>query len=213
MTKTYLFLAIICIGLLASGSYILTRAMFADTTTSTTNSFSAATVFSISTPTPTGTQPSIVINEVFENSDNSGEWVELFNVSGSSVDISGWTISDNTSVDSLPTVAPIPAGGFIVLTTNPTTVVGIPGTAINVILTGAGGNLIGNGLANGGDKLILQNGSTIIDQMSWGSNFDIFNPGPSSPATGQSIKRVLNGTDADVAGDWQVGTSSIGVSN
>ena len=41
----------------------------------------------------------VVINEIMQNpsavSDSAGEWFELFNPTGSAIDINGWTIQDN----------------------------------------------------------------------------------------------------------------------
>ena len=64
----------------------------------------------------------LVITEVMQNpaavGDSAGEWFEIQNVSGSDIDIDGWTISDNDS-DShvINNGGPlnVPAGGFVVL--------------------------------------------------------------------------------------------------
>lgn len=232
-------LATVCILSVASMRY--TMAFFTDTATSGGNTFAAAASFdtvtptiSESTPTPTSTESEptatplptsvqatvtptplpgkIVINEVFEGS-SSAEWVELFNSGGSPVDVSGWTITDNTSTDILPTTSPIAPGGYAVIVTSGSSVVGIPGSAITIVLSGASSGTIGNGLANGGDRLTLQNGLTAIDQMSWGTDLTVFNPGPNYPSAVNSLRRIPNGVDTDVAGDWVGGISSIGVSN
>ena len=56
----------------------------------------------------------IVINE--HSAGNSG-WVELYNASGSSVDVSGWTVDDITSGGTAPKVLAagsiVPAWGFL----------------------------------------------------------------------------------------------------
>ena len=91
-----------------SGSY------FSDTEASVVNSFSAASDFGITptiiiTPTntplptnePTPTQTpelAILINEVSPQGNPDREWVELYNLSGNTIDISGWTLSDEIGV-------------------------------------------------------------------------------------------------------------------
>jgi hypothetical protein len=63
---------------------------------------------------------SIVINEVNIHTDLPDEdWIELYNTTGSPVDVGGWFLSDNT--DDLmkyefPAATMIPAGGYLVIT-------------------------------------------------------------------------------------------------
>jgi len=67
----------------------------------------------------------IVINEIMQNpsavSDTNGEWFEIKNVTGSDVDINGWTIKDDGSDNHVinnggPLI--VPAGGYLVLCRN-----------------------------------------------------------------------------------------------
>ena len=59
----------------------------------------------------------IVINEVMYNPATGGEWVELFNPTAASIDVSGLLLSDNEGVDVgegeywIPAGTVIPAGG------------------------------------------------------------------------------------------------------
>ncbi len=63
---------------------------------------------------------SIIINEVNIHTDLPDEdWIELYNTTGSPVDVGGWFLSDNT-VDLMkyqfPPATMIPAGGYLVIT-------------------------------------------------------------------------------------------------
>ena len=67
----------------------------------------------------------VVINEIIQNpaavSDANGEWFELFNPTGSDIDINGWTIRDDgidTHVINNGGPLLILAGGYLVLGTN-----------------------------------------------------------------------------------------------
>jgi len=69
-----------------------------------------------------GEEPSVVINELLYDvpgSDTGNEWVELFNVSGSPVDLSGWNIQRGgttfTTVFTFPGGASIAPGSFLLV--------------------------------------------------------------------------------------------------
>lgn len=192
-------------------------AFYADTEISQENIFQASAVFpqgeevvNTPTPTPTGepTPGKIVINEVSPVGNALADWVELFNSGGSPVDITGWKVQDNTSTDVFPGTITIPAGEYAVIVASGSGVV-VPGSAQKIELTSVN---IGNALNEAGDLVrLLSDTDVAIDAMSYGSNTTIFTlPAPTSV---QTMRRIPNGTDTDVAGDWQAGSSSIGVSN
>ena len=105
----------------------------------------------------------------------------------------------------MPTVTPIPAGGYAVIIGSTSTVSGIPSSAITIQLTNA---TIGSGLNNGGDAVFLKNPtSTTIDSMSYGDNTTIFPTPPTTPGSDQSVARIPNGTDTNSASDWALDTS------
>ena len=65
----------------------------------------------------------IVINEFIANpalvADTLGEWIELHNAGGTSIDLMGWTISDITNpADTIDVSLVVPAGGYVVLGVN-----------------------------------------------------------------------------------------------
>ncbi|MBU4078600.1 lamin tail domain-containing protein [Patescibacteria group bacterium] len=208
----YIILIFIYTTTLTVASYQVTHSYFSDSASSTQNAFTAAAVFPTSTPTPTTTSSNIVINEVNSSASSSAEWVELYNPTSSDINVSGWTILDNYFSDILPTVSPIPSGGYAVIITDNSVVNAIPISAITIKLNG---NAIGNGLANDGDSLtLLDTSSTKIDEMSYGNNISVFLIPPSNPNINQTLIRFPNGADTNTANDW-ISTSSatLGINN
>ena len=63
------------------------------------------------------TAPRIRINEVKSNGDAPGGWVELLNTTASTVDMSGWTLSDSNALHSVPLPAgtTIPSHGYLLV--------------------------------------------------------------------------------------------------
>jgi len=64
----------------------------------------------------------IVISELdadtpLAGTDTANEWFELQNVSASNITLTGWTITDNVSSDTIPTVTIGPGGHVIVAAT------------------------------------------------------------------------------------------------
>jgi len=148
------------------------------------------------------------------------EWVEIYNQTNTDIDISGWQICDNFSCDTLPSTPVIPAQKYAIIVATSTTATsttvsnGLPAywylpsevTQINI------NNLIGNGLANGADMLILKRpDGVIVDQMNWGTpdtgwnnyNVNVWNPGAIDVAEGNVLARVPSGFDTDSPSDWQ----------
>jgi len=155
----------------------------------------------------------LVINEVEYDSVQSGpdaayEWVELYNNAPSSVELAGWTISDNMAADFItsaelstgPTMT-IPANGFVVIAASEDFYTNYPGFAGAIFFVADGS--IGNGLNNDGDHLILRDSTgTVIDQMSYGTDATIFDPPCPDVAAGHSLEREPTGYDTDQASDF-----------
>jgi hypothetical protein len=73
----------------------------------------------VANPPPAHPQGTVVINEVLSHQDtnNPGDWIELHNTSGSSIDIGGWFLSDSPGVlmkYTIPTGTVIPSNGYVV---------------------------------------------------------------------------------------------------
>ena len=167
-----------------------------------------------------GVWQKIVINKVYYDADEkhmdcgcggcseyNNEWVELYNITASPLDLSGWKICDNNLCDNLS--GTIPAGGFAVITNKDTTwnYWEILSGVLKIVLN----SRIGDGLENTADMLLLKNASsTIVDQMNWGIptstwpnyNENVWNPGVPDVAEGHILARVPTGFDTDLPSDW-----------
>lgn len=155
----------------------------------------------------------VVISEVHYDVDaahgvnvgnDNNEWVELYNGSAETVDLSGWKLADNSpSGDTLPEDTFLPAGAFLIVTATSSTASfwpDLPGDVAVIVL----GGQIGNGLAAGGDVVFLRNAEdTTVDAVSWGTNTDAFTPSVAVAPKGHSTARTSLATDTDSAVDWE----------
>ncbi len=142
----------------------------------------------------------IATTERGEEGDN--EWVEIFNQTSVPLDISGWEICDNSSCDIIPTVDPIPAMGYGVITATNTTwgYWFVPNEVVKIVLDDG---RIGDGLGDDGDALYLKRpDGIVVDEMNWQGNTDVWNPGAVDVVEGNLLARVPNGYDTDQASDW-----------
>ena len=156
-------------------------------------------------PEPTG---GLVLSEVYYDVDaehgaeTANEWVEIYNSSDVVADVSGYILEDATgNSDALPEGTTMPANGYLVVVSDSATTGfwTIPGSASVVALDSA----IGNGLGNTGDAVFLKDVEGVeLDDVSWGSNVDAFDPAVSGVAAGSSVARVPVTTDTNTAADW-----------
>ena len=136
---------------------------------------------------------SAVINEIAwmgtANSAND-EWIELYNTTNTSLDISGWTLKSEDGKPTIKLSGTIPANGFYILerTDNST----LPGITADKIYTGA--------LSNSGEDLKLFDSlGIIIDEVNSKSGW--FN-GKTKPdyLTMERINPLISGSDSS---NWQ----------
>ena len=144
----------------------------------------------------------LIINEVMQNpfavSDTNGEWFEIFNPTGSAIDIDGWTIKDlGTDTHTIGSSVSVPAGGYVVLGRNDN--------------SGANGGVTVNYeystffLSNSDDEIILLDGSlTEIDRIEYDGGPDW--PDPS----GESMSLEDSTTDSNVGANWCTSSTSFG---
>jgi beta-lactamase superfamily II metal-dependent hydrolase len=158
-----------------------------------------------------GTPPAkIVFSEIFYDTpgtDSLEEWIELYNNSTATVDIGGWTITDNNGAGGTYT---IPSG----------TTMG-PGTYLTIAADSAGFNALYGydadiyggfpGLNNTGDALLLKNtGNTVVDAVAWegGATGGVPDGWGSTSApsasTGNTIVRNDVIVDTDTYADWGI---------
>ena len=152
----------------------------------------------------------VMISEVYYDvasttvtgTDSLFEWVEIYNGTNGAVDLQGWWIGDETSVDMISSSFVIPSGSLAIIAAS-TTPSGIPGGVPVFVLHSSIGN---NGFSNEGDAARLFNiASTSIDMVGFGDNSSV-SPNVTIPGAGlhdgHSIMRVQLTSDTDTAADW-----------
>jgi hypothetical protein len=154
------------------------------------------------TPTP---WPQLLLSELLYDAPQSGtdtdyEWVELYNPTAVSVNLTGWALQDNTAQDAVPSFILPPGEYLVVAATAAGFAANYPGFTGNLVtLEGS----IGNGLGNSGDRLtLLAPWGAAVDAMSYGDNTGVFDPPCPDVPAGQSLARVPSWQDTDTAADW-----------
>ena len=137
----------------------------------------------------------IVINEIhYDPADETSpeEFVELHNPGVDPVDVSGWHLAN--AVDfTIPPSTEIPAGGFLVISENPT-----------VLLSKYGASSVGpwqKGLGNEGETVeLLDAAGGVVDEVRYQSGF----PWPTGArGGGGSIELIHPSLDNDLGGSWR----------
>ncbi len=158
------------------------------------------------TPTPTHVLwPPLLMSEVLydppqSGTDNSYEFVEIYNPTDQNVRVMNWRLADNGSEDLLPTAEIAPHSYLVVAAARDGFLTNFPDFSGNLVtLEGS----IGNGLSNSGDRVILlAPDGTEIDRMSYGSDIAGFDPSCPDVDSGESLARVPSHLDTDSARDW-----------
>ncbi|MCP3996200.1 MAG: lamin tail domain-containing protein [bacterium] len=150
-----------------------------------------------------GSAPGLVINEVMQNakavSDANGDWFEIYNPTGSAVDLTGWTIRDDDS-DSHTVAGPlvVPSGGFLVIGRNGNTATN-GGVAVDYA---TGSEIL---LHNNFDELILIAPSGVrVDRVVWDDGRTFPDP------TGASMTLVAPASDNSMGANWCTATTPFG---
>ena len=184
------------------------------------------------TPTPTAapTANYVVISEVLYDAasalsglctpacpESDFEYIELFNPTGSTVDITGWAVVNNGgagTATALPSLS-IPAGGYVLIAddgsdTNFDATYGVaPDARVSL-----------GALVNTGEWLRLRDDAmAVVDDLAWGNgesgvkptnwcppgNFPeaTSSPGPVAAGDARSVARNPDGSDGDSCDDWQ----------
>ena len=99
-------------------------------------------------------QPDIVINEIFFNAPltqpGTGDWIEIYNRSGSPVDLAGWKFTNGIDYD-FPAETSIPSGGYLVVAEDKAQLLANhPGLSASLVLGDFNGTL-----SNSGDRIAL----------------------------------------------------------
>lgn len=165
---------------------------------------------------------SLVISEVMYNpsgTEPDGEWIELYNLSGAPIALSGYKIGDEETSGLGEGMMQFPggsiaAGGTVVIANSASTFFAAYGfnpayelvdtdatvPEMTKYLAWASGSV---SLSNTNDELLLLDaGDGLVDAVSWGTSLFAFNPGTTAVADGVSLARLSAGVDTDTAADW-----------
>jgi phosphatidylserine/phosphatidylglycerophosphate/cardiolipin synthase-like enzyme len=130
--------------------------------------------------------------------DNYNEWIELYNPTNHSINVSDWTISDNYAEDYLEGdfdhgngTTIIPPYGYAIIADHGTKIYENFSISNDTIYLYVDDKSIGNGLGNSGDMLILKNNlNETIDTLEWVTNYSaVFGTPASSVEEGCSLSR------------------------
>lgn len=145
----------------------------------------------------------LIISEFSYRGTAALEWVEIYNNTGSDVNIDGWTISDGNSGDVIPTTN-IPDKSFAIIVglTADTSLLSLPEGTIVITLANS---TIGSGLNDSSNDsvTITDNNAAVVDSVSYGSGDGLVPP----VATGHSIYRTSLDVDTDASLDWADNTT------
>jgi hypothetical protein len=128
---------------------------------------------SISTGT-VANRSDLLVNEVMYDPkatpEADHEWIELYNTCNETIELAGWKISDNASMDDIPTVTVLPHR-FVVIAAKANFFDDYPNFNGSVVFINGS---IGSGLNNDGDRITLNDSAgTVIDELSYGKDESI----------------------------------------
>ncbi len=143
---------------------------------------------------------SLVINEInYHSADDfdPGDWVELYNPHGNTLDISGWKFKDENDAHEFvfPTGTTIPSQGYLVLAENLNAFDSLFPTVTNFM------GPIGFGFSGNGELLRLYNDEgMIVDTVHYDDNA----PWPTEPdGNGPTLELINPGLDNALAESWE----------
>jgi len=156
----------------------------------------------------------MVINEINYNPTFGGagerrnEWIEIYNYGATDVDVSGWTLTDGTDTDSILGVdgtTIIPAGGYGVITADPTDVYTNYTVNASAIRLEIDDTRLGNGLSDNGETITINTASSsTVDAVTyddaWGGDGD-----------GDTIERVSATGGSSDSGNWEASSDTSGM--
>jgi parallel beta-helix repeat protein len=164
----------------------------------------------------------LVISEVLYDpygSEPDGEWIELYNLSRSTIDLSSYKLGDEPVQGGSEGMMSFPSGasagpGQILIVANKASafyatygfypdyelLASLPGVPDMLQSNWSQGNVA---LSNEGDEVLLLDGSnTMVDGLSYGNSYAIFNPPAANVAEGHSLERSPVNVDGDTNADW-----------
>ena len=141
----------------------------------------------------------VIVSEVMINpgavDDTQGEWIELLNLTGFNIDLSGWTLSDRDSDNLVISPAAalfLPSGDYVILGRSD-----VPGDNGGAPVDWAYGTAFT--MANSADEVVLtEPGGTEIYALEYTSGF----PNPSGSSTQLSGDLLTYAASLDLVNNW-----------
>lgn len=192
-------------------------AFFNSIASSLGNTVASAKIF---TPREVSLANHVVINEVLYDTIDSqdiykqegktrGQWVEIYNPTANPVDLTGWSLEDNSGASKAQKLeGVVPQNSTLLLISiaqnDFKSIWSIPS---GVVFVEANLGKIGNGLDPLGDTLVLKDkDGNVVDKMSWGKDASGFSPSCknlcSTAPSGESLKRSPAANDTDKPSDF-----------
>ncbi len=161
------------------------------------------------TITTSSTPAQVILNEILANepgSTTSREFVEIVNVGGTSIGIGGWTLSDGAGVKHTFAAGTTLAAGKAIVVYGGSG--GIPTGLTNAVAASTGSLALGNG----GDSVILKNGTTTVASYTYPSSLSgtdgvSMNRNPDASATGSWVLHTAVSSSASSGGKRANGTA------
>ncbi len=202
----FLFVFLLSVGftLATVSNYITvsgTATVIVTTTTTTSSTTTESTTIEVTTtPIETTTTISLVNHVVFSEvfydtpeTESEEEWIEFYNPTVDSIDLSGLTIEDGAANSySIPNGAIIASGEFLIIARDDTGFWNLYGFSPDV-------SDLNFGLNNDGDVLKLKNDDVEIDMVAWKNYVSGWNLESSES---ESIQRYPSNIDTDTVNDW-----------
>lgn len=169
----------------------------------------AVTVFEPG-PDPEPTTDHVLITEFLydvvsggaQGAETTNEWVEIYNPTGSPVDLMNWEIGDGSSNDVISTESLMLAPGAYLVIANATNTADFWDFS-EVTVVYLENAITSGGLANTGDEVRLFDETLAeVDAVSYGNNTDALDPAVTGGSNGNSIERTDHSVDTDTAADW-----------
>lgn len=167
------------------------------------------------TPTPTASPANhLVISEVMYNAaaEPAGQYVEVFNPTGSAVNMNGWSVAYNNTAGTAYVFSgfTLNAGAYVVLANDPTLFNGTTYPTVTNLF-----QYVMPNLSNTGDWFILRdNTNAKVDEVVYGTGY-LGKPSgwcstnaPSATTNGTSVSRKPVNSDTNTCADWQNNTSA-----
>ena len=150
----------------------------------------------------------IIVTEFMQNPsavfDNVGEWFELYNTTGSSINIEGWTFTDNGSnTFTVASQVDVPAGGYVVLANNGDSLTngGIP--TVDYVFPSS------YALGNSTDAIIVSDiNLTEISRVEWDNGATY--PDGNGASAQLDASAGLTAAAVLVGSNWSLGTTAYG---